>query len=414
MTNFKRAISLVAAGAASLALGTTALADQEKQLDPMDAEAAQADAPKQGDEKDTVFFKQSSAKLTPAAKKDLDTMVEWAKANPDQKLAVVGFASEPGTEKYNLKLSERRAKAVRAYLKLKGIDESRVEIDAMGESITPYAVDAMNRRTVVFGEKEQEAAMEEQRQKQLLIIAQAQPAPQADDGPDVVVVDTKPDVVVVEDNTPSEPVVIEKTETKTVMVENDDPTYGDDSFASRYGVAVSLGGGVMGFTNEDVRGYTDTGGTWEARATFGTRMPIGIEAAYVGSAQDINALGLEGNAIFLGNGGEGAVRLHILPSQVVQPYVFGGLGYTRYSLVNEDSNTSNVANSLDVGYIPVGAGVGFRYAGFLFDIRGTLRPAFGDELFETNAGGGDDNPDLRVDDSNLTNWSAAAKVGWEF
>ena len=65
--------------------------------------------------------------------------------------------------------------------------------------------------------------------------------------------------------------------------------------------------------------------------TFGSRSPIAIEAAYVGSAQGINALGLDTDALLVGQGAEGNLRLN-LTTRRVQPYLFGGIGWTRYNL----------------------------------------------------------------------------------
>src|SRR5687768_12530137 len=41
--------------------------------------------------------------------------------------------------------------------------------------------------------------------------------------------------------------------------------------ASGYGIEVSLGGGVTNFTEDDARGLTDVGGSWNLRLSFGTR-----------------------------------------------------------------------------------------------------------------------------------------------
>lgn len=49
-------------------------------------------------------------------------------------LTVSGFASEEGSEKYNQKLSERRANQVKAVLESKGIESSRIKMKGMGES----------------------------------------------------------------------------------------------------------------------------------------------------------------------------------------------------------------------------------------------------------------------------------------
>jgi OOP family OmpA-OmpF porin len=49
-------------------------------------------------------------------------------------IAAVGHADRLGTEEYNLRLSERRANAVKQYLVAKGVDSEKIRIEARGES----------------------------------------------------------------------------------------------------------------------------------------------------------------------------------------------------------------------------------------------------------------------------------------
>jgi len=120
-----------------------------------------------------------------------------------------------------------------------------------------------------------------------------------------------------------------------------------------------VGGGVMGFTDEEARDLTDPGGSWEARVTVGTRTPVAIEGAYIGSAQNLEFPGLDEDALVVGNGAEATLRVNILPSFFVQPYVFGGLGWTYYSI--EEADTAG-DDSDNVFSLPYGAGVSFRVA----------------------------------------------------
>jgi OOP family OmpA-OmpF porin len=50
------------------------------------------------------------------------------------KVEIIGFTDSTGPEDYNMMLSERRAKAVKAYLVDKGIDEVRLIAIGAGES----------------------------------------------------------------------------------------------------------------------------------------------------------------------------------------------------------------------------------------------------------------------------------------
>ena len=109
------------------------------------------------------------------------------------------------------------------------------------------------------------------------------------------------------------------------------------------------------------------------RATLGTRLPIAFEMAYVGTAQGMNALGLDTNAILLGSTAEGDVRINILRGRV-QPYVFGGVGYTYYRITNTAIATSDLQRTDNVLEVPFGAGLSWRLGqAFLLDIRGTGR-----------------------------------------
>ncbi len=54
--------------------------------------------------------------------------------NPDGVLVIEGYASADGSEEYNLKLSEKRAQAVKDKLVELGADASRLETRAFGES----------------------------------------------------------------------------------------------------------------------------------------------------------------------------------------------------------------------------------------------------------------------------------------
>jgi len=166
------------------------------------------------------------------------------------------------------------------------------------------------------------------------------------------------------------------------------------------GMSASIGGGVLGFTDASTNNNIDVGGGWEARLGVGTRSIVGVEAAYTGSASNINALGLDNSAILVSNGLEGDVRLNLAGYFAVTPYVFGGVGWRRYDLTNADFNTSDVNDQDDVMEIPVGAGIEYRYRGFLFDARGTFRPAFNDDLLGPGR--------------ELHTWAATGRLGFEF
>jgi hypothetical protein len=194
-----------------------------------------------------------------------------------------------------------------------------------------------------------------------------------------------------------------------VADDNDYDFDGDDDDESglltEYGLSLTVGGGVAGFTDETMRETANVGGTWDVRAAFGSHAPIAIEAGYVGSAQTLDAIGLDDDALLLGTAVEGVARVNLLPRATLNPYFFGGAAWRRYDLTNADTNTSDVTGTDNLLEIPVGAGLGYRIAGFIADVRGEFRIADQEDLIRRDVGS---------DRAVMHTWSASAKLGYEF
>ncbi|MGN6418260.1 MAG: OmpA family protein [Pseudobacter sp.] len=79
-----------------------------------------------------IFFSTGTAKLLAKSNKSLDLVVAEMKKDADLKLSVEGHTDNTGSPKVNQPLSEKRAQAVLAYLKSKGIDESRINAAGFG------------------------------------------------------------------------------------------------------------------------------------------------------------------------------------------------------------------------------------------------------------------------------------------
>jgi peptidoglycan-associated lipoprotein len=78
------------------------------------------------------YFDFDNDTLTADTRAALDKMAKFlSKSNISVKLN--GHADERGTREYNLALSERRAKSVRDYLAIQGVDSSRIEVIGFGE-----------------------------------------------------------------------------------------------------------------------------------------------------------------------------------------------------------------------------------------------------------------------------------------
>ncbi len=80
------------------------------------------------------FFDFDKAVLKPMYYGDLDEVAKVMKANPNLRVDLNGHTCDLGSEKYNQKLSERRAKAVFDYLTNHGIDAQRLTWKGYGET----------------------------------------------------------------------------------------------------------------------------------------------------------------------------------------------------------------------------------------------------------------------------------------
>ena len=81
-----------------------------------------------------VYFGFDSAVLLATARRMLDDSAAMLRRNPEVRIEIAGYADARGPESYNLKLSERRADAVRAYLERAGVESARMSTRGYGES----------------------------------------------------------------------------------------------------------------------------------------------------------------------------------------------------------------------------------------------------------------------------------------
>jgi len=80
-----------------------------------------------------AFFDFDKAVLKPAGKASLDELVSKLSDMNLEVIIAVGHTDSIGTDAYNQKLSIRRAEAVKAYLKGKGVEETRIYTEGKGE-----------------------------------------------------------------------------------------------------------------------------------------------------------------------------------------------------------------------------------------------------------------------------------------
>lgn len=79
-----------------------------------------------------AYFAFNQAELRPEGMAKLDEMIVGMQDKEDPRLQITGYTDRLGSEAYNLKLSQRRAEAVKAYLVNKGIESEIIETTAMG------------------------------------------------------------------------------------------------------------------------------------------------------------------------------------------------------------------------------------------------------------------------------------------
>lgn len=111
----------------------------DKQAEKMrEVEGAQVE--REGDQlkvtfENRILFDFDSSTLKPAAKTQLDQVARVLTEYPDTDILVMGHTDSQGTDEYNQRLSERRARAVEGYLESKGVGGSRITAKGYGESV---------------------------------------------------------------------------------------------------------------------------------------------------------------------------------------------------------------------------------------------------------------------------------------
>jgi hypothetical protein len=340
----------------------------------------------------TVNFGNGSSEIDRNGKGALSGVATWVQNGDQRTVHLEGFTSKTGGATANQRLSERRAQAAEDFLVGKGVPSDRISVVGHGEDTAP--VSNADARVLKVKTCDVPKKMAE------LTPPLPPPEPVAPPEPIAPPEPVAPPVALVPQVAPApppapmyEPVPPPAPE----VVHHGGPP-------SQIGIEALVGGGAVGFIDSAARNTVNTGGSWDARLTFGSRLPIAVEGAYVGSAQTIDALGLSSNSRLIGNGVEGDLRLNFT-NYMVQPYIFGGAGWTHYQITNSATNTSSVLSSDDVGTVPLGAGISIRPTkGFLVDVRGTYRAVFDDSMFD------------RITNTNnsMQNWSALGRLGFEF
>jgi len=94
-----------------------------------------------------IYFANNSHRLTQREADKLDAVAEMMKAQPDVTLSIIGHASNIGSQRYNLRLTRRRANAVKALLVRRGIAARRLH-PVVGHGIDREAPTSRDARRV--------------------------------------------------------------------------------------------------------------------------------------------------------------------------------------------------------------------------------------------------------------------------
>lgn len=81
-----------------------------------------------------LFFAFNESELTPRSLRQLQIVAELLKQSPGKKLNISGHTDDVGSEAYNLKLSERRADAVKTALVSFGVQAEQITTHGLGKS----------------------------------------------------------------------------------------------------------------------------------------------------------------------------------------------------------------------------------------------------------------------------------------
>jgi hypothetical protein len=336
----------------------------------------------------TVSFKRGSSKLDTNAKGALDGVSEWMHKKDDRTLKLQGFTDTTGDTSANLKLSEKRADAARAYLVNRGVEESRISTVGRGEESTETTLPAQGRTVTFLGCAPATP---------VAMVTPPPPPPEPEAAPPPA-----PEPVAPVEEVPPPPPVAETPPPPPATPYEAGPM-GPRYYGSTIGFGLLVGGGYTDFTHTNARALTNAGGSWDARMIVGMRSFIGLEAAYVGSAQNVQGLGLN-NSTLIGNGVEGALRVQVpiaMHFALLEPYGFAGIGWTRYHVTNNVPVFSDFSGANDdVMTVPLGGGISYAYKAFLIDARGSWTPTYYNNILLTTSG-----------NNRLDHWGVGGHVG---
>ena len=82
----------------------------------------------------TVYFDFDKAVIKDEFKPKIDKVIDVLKKEPTYKAVVAGHTDSIGSEAYNMRLSQKRADALKAYMVAAGVEADRIKTEAFGET----------------------------------------------------------------------------------------------------------------------------------------------------------------------------------------------------------------------------------------------------------------------------------------
>jgi peptidoglycan-associated lipoprotein len=133
-------LALVASACAAKSVATVSSNDETSAATkpPRTAPVVKPQAPEQVAELpplsfEPIYYELDSATLRPESRQMLDGVAEALRRRPEVRVTITGHTCELGTTEYNLALGQRRAAAVRDYLRRLGVDADRITMVSYGE-----------------------------------------------------------------------------------------------------------------------------------------------------------------------------------------------------------------------------------------------------------------------------------------